>query len=273
MQIAPPRLGLTTEVGSLDSADVAGMTLHGQVSTTCDCRMGAYGTLPLAVAIDRGMPLGVAAAGVVMPAPSPARAAFGTADVGVFISAKGRWSRAETIYRVGALLPTASATGAPRSISARAGDMVLELPRSAGARFSTSHLFGFLPTSWFGSRSFAALRLDTGLDIAHELDRKPTDRSLHMIPRAGLGILVAKRAGTLSFDTVVAMDPTDTSDMNVRWSTGVTGRLVRPDGRGSWFHPALTLAAVRTPEGWGGTIAIDLAATKQRDPNKHYDYD
>jgi len=46
-------------------------------------------------------------------------------------------------------------------------------------------------------------------------------------------------------------------DAGIRWSTGRIG------GRASqhWFQPALTLATVRTPERWGGTIALDLAAS------------
>ena len=87
---------------------------------------------------------------------------------------------------------------------------------------------------------------------------------MHVIPRAGVGMLFAREQGTLSFDTAVAMDPTDHGAKRTRFSAGVTGRLVRTSGRGRWFQPALTVATVRTPEGWGATIAIDLAATTKR---------
>jgi hypothetical protein len=266
MQIAPARLSLTTELGSHDGADTATTTLHAQVSTSCDCRFGAYFTLPLAYSLVE--PVGVAAAGTTPPQPS--RLGFGTADVGLFFSPKDHHE--ETIWRVGALLPTAPAGGQPHTISARAGDMILELPRSAGARFSASHLFGYLqlPSSWFGTRSYGALRFDTGLDMGYELDRGPAERAMHVVPHAGLGSLFAFRPFTVSIDTVLAMDPTDQGDMNVRWSTGVTGRLARMDRDGSWFEPGVTLALVRTPDGWGGTIAIDLAATRHRHRSNNY---
>jgi hypothetical protein len=267
MQIAPARLSVTTEIGSLDKWQTATSTLHAQVSTSCDCRFGAYFTLPLAYSLaDPDQPL-VAAAGSTPPLRQQHRLGFRTSDVGLFFSPKADWSNEEIVWRIGALLPTARAD-APHTTSARAADMVLELPRSAGARFSASHNFGWmnLPASWFGTTTFGALRWDTGLDLAYELDTGPEERSMHVVPHAGLGALIAFRPGTVSIDTVLAMDPTDEGDMNVRWSTGVTGRLARPDPhRGSWLQPALTVAMVRTPEGWGGTIALDLAATRHRD--------
>ena len=260
MQIAPARLSLTTELGTHDGADTATTTLHAQISTSCQCGYGAYFTLPLAYAFAE--PTGLAAAGSTLP--QPARIGWRTADVGVFFSP--RESHHDSLWRVGALLPTASAMG-PRTISARAGDMVLELPRSAGARFSASHLFGFLdlPRSWFGTRTFGAIRWDTGLDLAYELDAPAQARRLHVVPHAGVGAQFVFRPVTVSIDSVLAMDPTDQGDMNVRWSTGVTGQLGSPAAHaGSWFRPALTLALVRTPDGWGGTVAIDLTATRHR---------
>lgn len=259
MQIAPARLSLTTELGSLDGADTATSTLHAQISTSCDCRYGAYFTLPLAYALGESPVF--AAAGMVPPRPS--RIGWRTADVGVFISP--RESHHDTLWRIGALLPTASE--GPHTPSARAGDMVLELSRSAGARLSASHMLGYLdlPRGWFGRRAFGALRWDSGIDLAYELDVPAAGRPMHVIPHAGLGALVAFRTASISLDTVIAMDPTDSGAMNVRWSTGVTGRLGSPDPeRTAWYLPALTLALVRTPEGWGGTIALDLAVTRAR---------
>jgi hypothetical protein len=265
--LAYGRLSITTEVGSHDGADTATSTLHAQVATTCACTFGAYFTLPLAYALTEPVTL----VGAGMTPAQPSRVGFGTADVGLFIG--GPKNRGHNgLWRIGALLPTAPSGGQPHTISARAGDMVLELPRSAGARFSASHMFGFLqlPSSWFGTRSYGALRVDTGLDLAYELDRAPADSPMHVIPRAGLGAMFAFRRATVSIDTVLAMDPTDQGDMNVRWSTGVTGRLGSPNGRGSWLQPALTLAMVRTPDGWGGTIALDIAATRYRDKRGDY---
>ncbi len=261
MQLALARLGITTEVGSHDDADTVTSTLHAQVSTSCDCTFGAYFTLPLAFALAE--PMAVAAAGVTPP--QRPRVGFGTADVGLFLGGPSR-NKHGAVWRVGALLPTAPAAGQPHTISARAQDMVLELPRSAGARFSASHLFGVLdlPSSWFGTRSYGGIRIDTGLDLAYELARRPEEHAMHVVPHAGLGALVAFRRTMVSVDTVLAMDPTDEGDMNVRWSTGVTTRFAPTTGLGSWLQPAITLAMVRTPDGWGGTIAIDIAATRYR---------
>jgi len=87
------------------------------------------------------------------------------------------------------------------------------------------------------------------------------ERLMHVIPRAGFGLLFARRLGTVSFDTAIALDPTDHGDLRTRFSAGVTGRLARTDGTGGSLQPALTLATVRTPEGWGATLALDLAAS------------
>jgi hypothetical protein len=230
-----------------------------QFATPSRCVFAAYFTLPLAYAFEA--PDRVVAAG--MTPAQPSRLGFGTADVGVFLGRPNNGGG--TLWRVGALLPTAPAGGQPHTISARAGDMVLELPRSAGARVSASHWFGLLqlPSSWFGTKSYGGLRVDTGLDLAYELDRD--EHAMHVVPHAGVGAVVAFQRTTVSIDTVLAMDPTDRGDTNMRWSTGITGRFAPTTGLGSWFQPGLTLAMVRTPEGWGGTIAFDLAASRYRE--------
>lgn len=257
-QLSLARGSIGTEVGSLDGARTATTTFHAQLATPSAWAFGAYFTLPLAYALDE--PLRVAARGG--PVERPSRLGFRTADLGVFLGAPDARHRG-VVWRVGALLPTASTDGPPSTISARAGDMVLELPRSAGARFSASHVFGALqlPGSWFGTKSFGGLRVDTGLDVAYELDAQ----RMHLVPHAGVGAMVAFRRATVSLDSVVAMDPTDRADMRVRWSTGVTGRFAPTTGLGSWFQPGVTLAMVRTPDGWGGTIALELAASRYRD--------
>jgi hypothetical protein len=37
-------------------------------------------------------------------------------------------------------------------------------------------------------------------------------------------------------------------------------RLARNDGRGIPLEPALTVAAIRAPDGWSGALLFDLAA-------------
>jgi hypothetical protein len=129
-------------------------------------------------------------------------------------------------------------------------------------------MFGWidLPSRWIVSGIDVAARLDYGVDLARET---ANERLMHVIPRAGFGLLFARYRGTLSFDTALAVDPTDHGDLRTRFSAGVTGRLARTNGEGWRFQPALTLATVRTPEGWGATIAIDLAASAKR-PHRSY---
>jgi hypothetical protein len=266
IQLAPPRLSVTTEMGSNDSWDTARATLHAQASTTCDCRMGAYGTLPVTYALVPGG-VDVAAAGGPIRNDS-ARAWFGTADVGLF--AGGEDSHEQSVYRIGALLPTASDDAHETFTSARVGDLVLELPQSAGVRLSASKMWGWveLPSRWIGRNIHLAARTDFGVDIAREWEN---ERLMHVIPRAGFGMLFARRRGSLSFDTAIAVDPTDHGNLRTRFSAGVTGRLARPDGLGSAFQPALTLATVRTPEGWGATLAVEFALSGKVPQQRYYD--
>lgn len=253
MQFAYARLGITSEIGSHDDASTATSTLHLQFATPSECIFGTYFTLPLAFALVD--PPRVAAAG--MTPPPPSSLGFGTADVGVYLG-KSR-SHANALWRIGALLPTAPTSG-PHTISARAGDMVLELPRSAGARFSASHALGLWRPS---STSYGGLRIDTGLDLAYELDRD--ENPMHVVPHAGIGAMFVFQRRTVSIDSVLAMDPRDRGELNVRWSTGLTTRFAPTSGLGSWMQPGITIAMVRTPDGWGATLAIDLAASKYRD--------
>jgi len=256
IQLAPPRLSVTTELGSADGFDTTRTTLHAQASTSCDCRLGAYGTLPMSyVLVPDGV--GVAAAGGPIRA-DLSRAWLGTADVGTFIGSEG--SHEQSVYRIGALLPTGSREARPQFTGARVGDLVLDLPRSTGVRLSASKMFGWveLPSRWITSGIHLAARTDVGVDMARE---SADERLMHVIPRAGFGLLFARRLGTVSFDTAIALDPTDHGDLRTRFSAGVTGRLARTDGTGGSLQPALTLATVRTPEGWGATLALDLAAS------------
>lgn len=257
IQFTPPRLSVTTEMGSADSFDTTRTTLHGQISTSCDCKFGAYGTLPVSYALAPDG-VGVAAAGGPIQSDMP-RAWFGNGDIGLFAGSED--SHEQSVYRIGALLPTGSSEPRPQFTSARVGDLVLELPRSAGMRLSASKMFGWidLPSRWIVSGIDVAARLDYGVDVARE---SANERLMHVIPRAGFGLLFARYRGTVSFDTALAVDPTDHGDLRTRFSAGVTGRLASTDGKGWWVQPALTLATVRTPDGWGATIAVDLAAVK-----------
>jgi len=268
IQLAPPRLSVTTEMGSNDSFDTTRATLHAQASTSCDCRFGAYGTLPITYAM---VPAGVDVAAAGGPIRNDAsRGWFGTADVGLFAGGEG--SHEQSVYRIGALLPTASDEPHKTFTSARVGDLVLELPQSAGVRLSASKMWGWvrLPSSWLGPHMHLAARTDFGVDIAREWEN---ERLMHVVPRAGFGMLFARRRGSLSFDTALAVDPTDHGNLRTRFSAGVTGRLARPDGMGSMFQPALTLATVRTPEGWGATVALDFALSGKAPARRYNDYD
>ena len=81
--------------------------------------------------------------------------------------------------------------------------------------------------------------------------------------------MFTRERGTLSIDTAVSLDPFVDRNVNLRWSAGITGRLARVDGTGWYLHPALSLAVVRTPGGWGGNLMFDLAASAR--PARHYD--
>jgi hypothetical protein len=260
MQIAPPRVSATSEITSRDHYESTSLTLHAQASTSCDCNIGAYGTLPMSINLADS-PSGVAMAG--SPAGMGSRATLGTADVGVF-GGNERYRGGSTIYRLGMLLPTASREQGHLFPSARVGDAVLELPRTMGVRISTSMIQRWRDLIGFSSAVQHSLRFDLGLDVAVEYANDVHDRLVHAMPRAGLGFLVARRYGSLSFDTAVAIDPLIDFDSRLRWSGGITGRLARRDGRGWLIQPALTIATVRTPEGWAGTLLFDLAAAGRK---------
>src|SRR5688572_6384949 len=132
-QLAPPRLSDTIEI---DGGPAISSTLHAQASTACDCHIGGYGTLPLAVSTEREP--GVAAAGVTIPV-DDSRARIGTADVGVFGGTQD--SNGQQIYRLGFLIPSAAREQPRLAASARVGDQVLELPRTAGVRLSHSRIW------------------------------------------------------------------------------------------------------------------------------------
>lgn len=265
MQISPFRASVTTESGTADHFATSSTTLHAQMSTPCDCRIGAYGTLPISIQLDDDAP-GLAAAGGPLPE-QQARTVLGTADVGLF-GGTNKTAHGITIFRLGALLPTAARHPHRWLPSARVGDAVLELPRSAGVRVSTSKLMGWhtMPSGW--GRVVEATRFDLGVDVAIEL--VGNTNPVHVIPRAGIGSQIARGLVNLSVDTSLSIDPFVDHSANLRWSTGLTGRLARVDGTGWFLHPALSLAVVRTLDGWSGNLLFDLAATGTPHPSYSY---
>jgi hypothetical protein len=247
-QLAPPRLSDTIEI---NGGPAISSTLHAQGSTQCDCHIGAYGTLPLAVSMQ--WDLGVAAAGSTIPT-DDSRATIGTADVGVFGGTQD--ARGQQLYRLGFLIPSASREQPRLPVSARVGDGVLELPRTAGARLSHSRIW-IKDTPWT-SIAQHILRVDLGLDVAGEYATDAHRRIVHVIPRAGVGVMQQCDLGSITLETALAYDPFVDRGGGLRWSAGVTGML-----KLGWLQPAATLAAVRTHDGWGGAIAVDLAAVWQ----------
>jgi hypothetical protein len=244
-QLAPPRLSDTIEI---DGGPAISSTLHAQASTTCDCHIGGYGTLPVALS-TQGDP-GVAAAGG-MATPATTRATLGTADVGIFGGTQD--GSGQQLFRLGFLIPSASREQQPLPASARVGDGVLELPRSAGVRLGHSRIW-IKDTPWT-SIAQHILRVDFGLDVAGQYATEDHPRIVHVIPRTGLGVMQQCDLGSITLETALAYDPFVDRNGGLRWSAGVTGMLKL--GR---LQPAATVAAVRTPDGWGGAIALDLAA-------------
>jgi hypothetical protein len=247
-QLAPPRLSDTIEI---DGGPAISSTLHAQASTACDCHIGAYGTLPLAISTEREP--GVAAAGMAIPT-DDSRATIGTADVGVFGGTQD--GRGQKLYRLGLLIPSASREQPSLPASARVGDEVLELPRSAGVRLSHSRIW-IKDTPWT-SIAQHILRVDVGLDVAGQYATEDHRRIVHVIPRTGVGVMQQCDLGSISLETALAYDPFVDRDGGLRWSAGMTGML-----KLGWLQPAATVAAVRTQDGWSGTISLDLAAVWQ----------
>jgi hypothetical protein len=266
MQIAPFRASVTTESGTADHFATSSMTLHAQWSTPCDCRIGAYGTLPVSILLDDDAP-GVAASGGPLP-DQQARTVLGTADVGLF-GGTNKSAHGITIFRVGALLPTGARHPHRWLPSARVGDAVLELPRSAGVRLSTSKLMGWHTfPSGFLHDALEATRFDLGVDVAVEL--VGNTNPVHVVPRAGIGSQLSRGLLNLAIDTSLSVDPFVDDSVNLRWSTGLTGRLAFLDGTGWFLHPAFSLAAVRTIDGWSANLLFDLAATGKPHPSYSY---
>ena len=245
-QLAPPRLSDTIEV---DGGPAISSTLHAQSSTEGDWRIGAYGTLPLALSTEQDA--GVAAAGSADPSNDSRTNILGTADVGVFGGTRD--GSGQQLYRLGFLIPSASSEQLRSPASARVGDEVLELPRSVGVRLGHSRIW-IKDTPWT-SVAQHIMRVDLGLDIASQYATDEHDRIVHVIPRTGIGVMQQCDLGSITVETALAYDPFVDGDDGLRWSAGVTGML-----KLGWLQPAATIAAVRTPDSWGATIAVDLAA-------------
>ena len=269
-QFGVTRLSISSEVSTADSYDTMWMTMHAQAVLPGARSTSGYVTMPMGVLIDEDSMNIAAAGGPIAGAP---RRWFGNGDVGLYYG-KEAWTGPALVFRIGALLPTATERFA-QPASMRAGDLVMELPRSYGGRLSVSHLTGWgrwgqIPASWlwFGHSVPFAARVDVGFDFAREVDSENTI----VVPRVAFGVLFARPSVTLSLDTAVAhaYDVT-TGDQGLRWSTGTTFRLADRRGHGCAFQPALTLAAVRTPEGWGGAFALELGAASPTRTPEWYD--
>jgi len=266
MRLSPFHLSATTELGTHEAAEgVAALTLHMQMATKCSCNIGAYATLPTLLDVSNDTRTSSASGTITtapaMTSPTPLRSGtrLGTMDVGFF--SRSGTKRRSWIYRVGALLPTGSRETEPYLPSARVGDRVLELPRSAGARASVSKLIGWGRRPRMCIDLFSAFRFDAGVDVASVLARP--GNPVHVIPRGGFGVLLSLDGHwTYSIDTALSVDPFVGDGMDLRWATGITARRARADGGGNGvLLPAVTLAALRTPEGWSASLLLDVTAT------------
>lgn len=273
MRLSPFHLSATTELGTHQAAEgVAALTLHMQMATKCSCNIGAYATLPTLLDTSNDArtsnATGTVTTAPAMTSPAPARGGtrLGTMDIGFFN--RSGTKRRSWIYRVGALLPTGSRETEPYLPSARVGDRVLELPRSAGARASVSKLVGWGRRPRMCIDLFSAFRFDAGVDVASVLALP--GNPVHVIPRAGAGVLLSLDGNwTYSIDTALSVDPFVGDRMDLRWATGLTARRARADGDGNGvILPAVTLAALRTPEGWSASLLLDITATM---PMSDYD--
>ncbi len=260
MRRAPFHMSATTELGSHDAGDgTASLTLHAQMSPGCGCNIGIYATLPASIAMtDESRNTQALAAGGPIASPmSQPRTQLGTLDVGLFSGTKAK-GRTSWIYRVGSLLPTGSREPHPWLPSARAGDRVLELPRSAGVRLSTSKIYGW--KSFFGLCFDSAFRIDAGVDVASVLALP--GNPVHVVPRAGVGMMATWHGNWVyGADAVISADPFVDDRTNLRFGAGLTARYARPDGRRSVIQPAVTLATVRTHDGWSASLLLDLTAS------------
>ena len=267
-QFGASRISLASEVSTANSFDTMQLTLHAQAPLPNARTTSFYLTMPMGFVLDERAD-DIAAAGGMPIADAPHRWS-GNGDVGIYFGNE-MWSGPATVFRVGALVPLATER-AVQPAGMRAGDLVLELPRSYGGRFAVSKLSGW--SAFFTGPLRFAWRLDAGFDYARETE---TDNTI-VVPRAALGMLIARRSATVSFDTAIAHAyDTRSGDGGLRWSTGTTIRLAERSGRGCGIQPALTFAAVRTPDGWGGAFALELAmafpAGRSDDDDDDNDYE
>lgn len=262
-QFGASRIAVSSETSSADNYNTMALTLHGQATFPHAKRTGFYLTMPVSVVVD-DRETDIAAAGGTLERDTPHRWS-GNGDVGIYFGTEQ--DDGATVFRLGALLPTA--TERPYALpSARAGDLVMELPRSYGGRFAASKLSGW-SDSIMGGKRFA-FRLDGGFDYARETENKNTI----VVPRAAFGILMSADHTTMSFDAVVAHAyDTATGDGGLRFSTGTTIRLADRYGRSCGFQPAISVAAVRTPDGWGGALTLELAMAFAENTYSHDDDD
>jgi hypothetical protein len=153
-QFGRSRLAISQEVTTVDSFATTTTTFYGHSSHF-------YIAMPLTYVLDEQDAMIAAAGGAQMTERS--RFAYGTGDVGLFWGGEHDDNTA-TVYRVGALLPTATEPLDPHlgtHAGMRVGDFVTELPRSYGARISSSRLVG-----WDRGGIPFTVRFDYGVDYA-----------------------------------------------------------------------------------------------------------
>jgi hypothetical protein len=259
----PARVSLTQEFSSANEYDTTTTTLYGHMRWAGARRTSMYLALPIGFVVERKDDAIAAAGG--SPTMDTSRYWYGNADAGVFFGNENHEEGTASLHRIGALLPTA--TEHPMlPASARAGDVVMELPKSYGVRLATSRMVGWRTSYDTGYM----VRFDAGFDYARGYDG---EHRQHYVPRAALGLIVAKEFTTISLDTSVAHVFDESSDGTLRWTGGATWRFGLRNGGGCGIQPALTLAATRTSEGWGGVFALELAmAMKNRPPPDDDEY-
>jgi hypothetical protein len=241
----PGRVFTTTEL-AVDDPDQHALTVHVQQRIYrghLAFDTAAYATLPLRLMSDSpGMAGGATAVQT------------GTGEAGMYFSFHQDEPMMK-IIRVGVMLPTGTADdGSWLDVaSARTGDAVLALPRSAGGRGSFSSV---LDMRGYKENEGRLARVDSGIDVA-----KILDGDIHVVPRAGLGAMRIWPRVTTTAETSLAWAPSSDGRSHLRWSGAVAGRLTRAEGFWGRVQPALIAAVVRTIDGWTATATLDLSLT------------
>ncbi len=270
MQLAPLKLVVANEVNTEDDAGSVALTVHLQYALAGDWGAGAYATIPMWIPLEA------------RDAATGRHSMPGTLELGGFYGDVPRGARMRLV-RVGVLLPTTPDEAAGRFVSARVGDAVLGLAGATGVRLSGSSLrpwrkvFGetFGADERWRDALEVTTRVDVGIDAVEartspsRLSDPRDDSAQHVIARAGAGVMLARYSWTLSIDTVAAiMHRNDRDGVELRWGGGATLRRVGRDSDKREgvprLQPSLTLAGLRTADGWAATAMIELTITARR---------